>query len=187
MPGSGATPPALTGREPEQAALNRCLADLASGVSPPHDVVLTGPRGNGKTALADKVQECGQSGRRRRMRIRRPGRAGVVLDAAATGGYVATMRSVGLKTLNDNPSEYVWLAAAGETVLVTDHDRVVAEIVPPRVERDPVPDDPKLTTAAREGWLMPPTAPGSGPPPAPPPIMSLDQLLRDLGEDRRDR
>ena len=97
------------------------------------------------------------------------------------------MRSVGLKTLNDNPSEYVWLAAAGETVLVTDHDRVVAEIVPPRVERDSVPDDPKLTTAAREGWLMPPTAPGSGPPPAPPPIMSLDQLLRDLGEDRRDR
>ena len=50
-PGSGATPPALTGREPEQAVLNRCLADLAGGASPPHDVVLTGPRGNGKTAL----------------------------------------------------------------------------------------------------------------------------------------
>ena len=75
------------------------------------------------------------------------------------------MRSVGLKTLNDNPSEYVWLAAAGETVLVTDHDRVVAEIVPPRVERDPVPDDPKLTTAAREGWLMPQQAPTSPIPP----------------------
>ena len=78
-------------------------------------------------------------------------RAGL-LDAAATEGYVAAMRSIGLKTLNDNPSEYVWLAAA-----------------------------------AREGWLTPPTAPGSGPPPAPPPIMSLDQLLRELGEDRRDR
>ncbi len=50
-PGSGATPPALTGREPEQAVLNRCLADLAGGASPPHDVVLTGPRGNGKTVL----------------------------------------------------------------------------------------------------------------------------------------
>ena len=97
------------------------------------------------------------------------------------------MRSVGLKTLNDNPSEYVRLAAAGETVLVTDHDRVVAEIVPPRVERNPVPDASGLTAAAREGWLTPPTAPGSGPPPAPPPIMSLDQLLRELGKDRRDR
>ena len=50
-PGSGATPPALTGREPEQAVLNRCLADLAGGASPLHDVVLTGPRGNGKTVL----------------------------------------------------------------------------------------------------------------------------------------
>ena len=50
-PGSGATPPALTGREPEQAVLNRCLALLARGASPPHDVVLTGPRGNGKTVL----------------------------------------------------------------------------------------------------------------------------------------
>ena len=50
-PGSGATPPALTGREPEQAVLNRCLADLAGGASPLHDIVLTGPRGNGKTVL----------------------------------------------------------------------------------------------------------------------------------------
>ena len=97
------------------------------------------------------------------------------------------MRSVGVKRFNDNPGEYVWLAAAGETVLVTDHDRVVAEIVPPRVERNPVPDHPGLTVAAREDWLTPPTAPGSGPPPAPPPIMSLGQLLQDLDEDRRDR
>ena len=125
-------------------------------------------KGGEHTGRAAGAEECEFGG---------PSRAGV-LDAAATGGYVAAMRSVGLKRFNDNPSEYVWLAAAGETVLVTDHDRVVAEIVPPRVERNPVPDDPRLT---------PPTAPGSGPPPAPPPIMSLDQLLRELGEDRRDR
>ena len=50
-PGTGATPPALTGREREQAVLNRCLADLLGGTSPPHDVVLTGPRGTGKTVL----------------------------------------------------------------------------------------------------------------------------------------
>ena len=50
-PGSGVTPPALTGREPEQAVLSRRLEDLAGGASPPHDVVLTGPRGNGKTVL----------------------------------------------------------------------------------------------------------------------------------------
>ena len=44
-------PPALTGREREQAVSTRCLADLLDGASPPHDVVLTGPRGNGKTVL----------------------------------------------------------------------------------------------------------------------------------------
>ena len=50
-PGRGAMPPALTGREQEQAVLSLCLSDLANGESPPHDVVLIGPRGNGKTAL----------------------------------------------------------------------------------------------------------------------------------------
>ncbi|MDE0025120.1 MAG: ATP-binding protein [Spirochaetaceae bacterium] len=50
-PGDGATPPALTGREREEAVLTRCLGDLLSGRAPPHNVVLTGPRGTGKTVL----------------------------------------------------------------------------------------------------------------------------------------
>ena len=50
-PGDGATPPALTGREREEAVLSRCLADLLGGRSPPHNVALTGPRGTGKTVL----------------------------------------------------------------------------------------------------------------------------------------
>ena len=50
-PGDGATPPALTGREREEAVLTQCLADLLGGGSPPHNVVLTGPRGTGKTVL----------------------------------------------------------------------------------------------------------------------------------------
>ena len=50
-PGAGALPPALTGRQQEESVFLSCLADLAAGKAPPHDVVLTGPRGNGKTAL----------------------------------------------------------------------------------------------------------------------------------------
>lgn len=50
-PGDGAAPPELTGREEQQAVLSRCLADLAGGLAPPHNVVLLGPRGNGKTVL----------------------------------------------------------------------------------------------------------------------------------------
>ena len=51
QPGDGALPPALVGREAQQDVLSRCLADLVAGSAPPHNVVLLGPRGNGKTAL----------------------------------------------------------------------------------------------------------------------------------------
>ena len=50
-PGDGSTPPALTGREREEAVLSRCLADLLGDRAPPHNVALTGPRGTGKTVL----------------------------------------------------------------------------------------------------------------------------------------
>ena len=50
-PGTGAFPPELAGREQEQAVLSLCISDLTDGDSPPHDVVLIGPRGNGKTVL----------------------------------------------------------------------------------------------------------------------------------------
>ena len=51
QPGDGATPPFLAGRERQQSVLSRCLADLSARNAPPHNVVLLGPRGNGKTVL----------------------------------------------------------------------------------------------------------------------------------------
>ena len=38
------------------------------------------------------------------------------------------MRSIDMKMLNSRLSEYVRLAASGETALVTDQGRVIAEI-----------------------------------------------------------
>ena len=62
-PGDGATPPLLSGREEQQALLSRCLSDLLEGESPPHNVVLMGPRGNGKTALLNWFKrQCRASG-----------------------------------------------------------------------------------------------------------------------------
>ena len=49
--GSGQIPPYLAGREVEQNILCGFLADLLDAEAPPRDVVLFGPRGNGKTAL----------------------------------------------------------------------------------------------------------------------------------------
>ena len=95
------------------------------------------------------------------------------------------MRSVGLKILKNRLSEYVRLAAGGETVLVTDRDRVVAELVPPREGRSPLLSDAVLADAVRQGWITPPTIASGIPPRAP--VTSLRKLLRELTDDRADR
>ena len=62
-PGAGALPPALTGRQREESVFRSCLEDLAGGQAPPHDIVLIGPRGNGKTTLLNWFeQECRANG-----------------------------------------------------------------------------------------------------------------------------
>jgi antitoxin (DNA-binding transcriptional repressor) of toxin-antitoxin stability system len=96
------------------------------------------------------------------------------------------MRSVGLKVLKNKLSEYVRIAAGGETVLVTDRDRVVAEIVPPRGGRSPILADAMLAEAVRQGWLTPPALPQTEPPPSKP-VMAFDELMREIDRDRDDR
>jgi antitoxin (DNA-binding transcriptional repressor) of toxin-antitoxin stability system len=96
------------------------------------------------------------------------------------------MRSVGLKTLKNKLSEYVRLAAGGETVLVTDRDRVVAEIGPPSPSRSPLLSDALLIDAFRQGWMTPPISVGHGPPQRRP-VMTIDELLSNLQRDRADR
>jgi antitoxin (DNA-binding transcriptional repressor) of toxin-antitoxin stability system len=93
------------------------------------------------------------------------------------------MRVVGLKVLKNKLSEYVRLAAAGETVLVTDRDRIIAELVPPRVERSTFAADARLAEAVRQGWLSPPLFVSSEPPPRLP-VAPTRQLLDELERDR---
>ena len=97
------------------------------------------------------------------------------------------MRSVGIKALNSRLSEYVRLAASGETILVTDRDRVVAELGPLRETRSPVLADAFLADAVRSGVLTPPALTGTGPSPSPAPVARLDEILDELDESRRDR
>ena len=68
------------------------------------------------------------------------------------------MRSVGIKALNSRLSEYVRLAASGETILVTDRDRVVAELGPLRETRSPVFAD---AFPGRRGAVRRPDAAGA--------------------------
>ena len=93
------------------------------------------------------------------------------------------MRIVGLKILKNKLSEYVRRAAAGETIVITDRNRVVAEIVPPRREPEPV-----LERGVREGWIRPAKRDADWPPPRKPiPGLTLEQLMAELDQDREDR
>jgi len=96
------------------------------------------------------------------------------------------MRVVGLKVLKNRLSEYVRLASGGEKVLVTDRDRVVAELVPPGADRSWHVRDALLAEAVREGWIVPPALPQAGPPPRLP-VCTWSALCRDLEAAREDR
>jgi len=96
------------------------------------------------------------------------------------------MLSVGIKTLKNKLSEYVRLAAAGETVLISDRDTVVAELVPPSQTRARQLPDALLADAVRNGFITPAMGP-PGPPPATEPIRNLKEIMADLEMDRQDR
>ena len=93
------------------------------------------------------------------------------------------MRTVGLKVLKNKLSEYVRLAAAGETIVITDRGRTIAEIVPPQRKAESV-----IERGIREGWITPAKRDANWPPPRKPiPGYTLEQLLADLDRDREDR
>lgn len=93
------------------------------------------------------------------------------------------MPSVDLKILKAKVEEYVRLAANGEKVLVTDGDRVIAELVPPQAERNSPLSDVFLSQAVRERWLTLPALASHEPPPRKP-VMKFRELMRDLAHDR---
>ena len=95
------------------------------------------------------------------------------------------MRAVGIKMLKNRLSEYVKLAASGETVLVTDRDRVVAELGPPNPARSTILSDARLAEAVRKGWLTAPVRAGTIP--TRQPVITMAELLSGLDRDREDR
>ena len=56
-PGTGGLPPYLAGRADEQAVFRSLLAQLDRGEPAPTEVILYGPRGNGKTALLRWIEK----------------------------------------------------------------------------------------------------------------------------------
>ena len=96
------------------------------------------------------------------------------------------VRTVGLKVLKNRLSEYVRLAAGGETFLISDRDKIVAELVPPEATRSRSLPDALLADAVRSGLITPALQP-TGPLPKTDPVAPLDQILQELVEDRAER
>jgi antitoxin (DNA-binding transcriptional repressor) of toxin-antitoxin stability system len=109
------------------------------------------------------------------------------IDDVAADSYFPRMRSVDLKVLKNRLRDCILLAAAGEIVLVTDGDRVIAEIVPPQPGRrlDAAKED-VICRGIREGWITPAKHPSTGPLPRKP-VMTFEELMKDLDESRADR
>jgi antitoxin (DNA-binding transcriptional repressor) of toxin-antitoxin stability system len=76
------------------------------------------------------------------------------------------MRVVGLKLLKNKLAEFVHMAEAGEHILVTDRDRVVAELRPAE-GRGPFVADALLADAMRCGWVSAPVNDAQRPPTPP--------------------
>jgi prevent-host-death family protein len=92
------------------------------------------------------------------------------------------MRTVGLKVLKNKLSEYVRAAASGETVVITDRGRPIAEINPPRPEPETWRE-----RGIREGWLRPAVRGPDWPPQGKHiPGLTLEEILADLDEARKD-
>jgi antitoxin (DNA-binding transcriptional repressor) of toxin-antitoxin stability system len=104
--------------------------------------------------------------------------------------YIAAVKVVGIKQLKAKLSEYVRLAKAGETVLVTERDEVVAELRPARRQTAAAgPLDDVLETLAASGEICRAARPkgkwswlsrGLGLAPG-----TAQALLDELREDRR--
>ncbi len=108
------------------------------------------------------------------------------IDEVAPRSYFVGVHAVGLKVLKNRLSEYVRLAASGETILVTDRERVVAELVPPQAGRASLANDALVAEAVRKGWLTP--ALGARDESVPRrPVTTLGRLMTELERDRADR
>ena len=79
------------------------------------------------------------------------------LDKVVTGSYLGKdegfMKAVGIKTLKARLSEYLRLVKAGETVLITERDQVIAEIKP-TLRQEVVSPLEEFLTQAQEDRLI---------------------------------
>ena len=108
--------------------------------------------------------------------------------------YRRRMLTVDIRALNDELRHCIRAVANGESVLITDRERVIAEIVPPRSPAQsstlaqPTTPEEKWAELIRQGLEKPAKIPRwMPPPPRQPAVMTLEELMREIDDDRADR
>ena len=99
-------------------------------------------------------------------------------DGRCTRGCALGVRAVDIRSLKNKLSASIRLTASGETMLVSNRDRIVAELVPPRAGQAESLDDADLADAVRQGWLTPRVYPRGAVPPSLP-VAPLERILTD--------
>ena len=106
-----------------------------------------------------------------------------------TGDYISSMKTVGVKELKARLSAYLRAVKRGETVIVTEHDRVIAELHAPRADRNAAEDiaesldrlaaagEVSRATSRKEGWRWKPAGLGLRP-------GAAARILSDLRDER---
>ena len=80
-----------------------------------------------------------------------------------TRDYYTCMKAVGVKALKARLSEYLRMVKAGEVVLVTEREEVVAELRPARRQRPPASDlEETLDALAERGEITRAALPKAG-------------------------
>jgi prevent-host-death family protein len=97
------------------------------------------------------------------------------------------MHPVGIKTLKNKLSEYLRAVAAGETVLVTDRGRLVAELIPPRARSGESPAQQRMGELVRQGLVTPAKVSPKARLPRRKPVADLATVLRELEAGRAER
>jgi prevent-host-death family protein len=99
------------------------------------------------------------------------------------------MKAAGIRDLKNRLSEYLRAVAQGETVLVTDHGRVVAQLAPPPLFAPPAAsEDEALRRLAAAGKIRLPSGrvpgAGQGPVPGVPSGVDVQRILDEVRAGR---
>ncbi len=65
------------------------------------------------------------------------------------------MKTVGIKNLKNSLSEYIRMVKAGESIFITEHNRIVAEIIPScGSETDSTLLEKYINEQDKKGWIL---------------------------------